>query len=186
MGGRDFAVLLVDRLLYLVAILYPQANISQMRANLFGDDLRRRANAIELLDTLLSSPHKGLMLPLLESSPKRMLEVAGRAYHLDTPELQSEFSAAVEANDFWLAACILFSLSSRRQMELSSLIDQGLRSPNALVRETARLTASRQFDPAGYQMAQPGSAGPDHNINLCQQALSQTAGYFAKDERRFF
>ena len=101
----------VDRLLYLVAILYPQADISQVRANLFGGDLRRRANAIELLDTLLSRSHRELLLPLLESSPDRMLSTAERVYHLSPPDLQSEFRAAVEGHDSWLVACILFSLS---------------------------------------------------------------------------
>ena len=134
----------MDRLLYLIGILYPQADISQVRANLFGEDPRLRANAIELLDTLLSRPHKELFLPLLESSPRRMLEVAERAYHLSPPELTLEFEAAIESQDSWLAACILFSLSVQQQGELASLIDHGLLSPNDLVYETASLAASQR------------------------------------------
>lgn len=134
----------VDRLLYLIAILYPHANIAQVRTNLFGGDQRRRANAVELLDTLLSRPHKELFLPLLESPLERIVEIAEREYRLKVPRLESEFAAAVEGNDPWLAACILFSLSRRQVDELTDLIQQGLSSSHALVRETAQLAASRQ------------------------------------------
>ena len=168
----------VDRLLYLIAILYPQANIAQVRANLFGGDQRRRANAIELLDTLLSRPHKELFLPLLESSPERIMEIADRVYHLKPPTPQSEFVAAVDGNDPWLAACALFSLSRRRMVELSPLIHQGLRSPNALVRETALLASKQQFKPDEYQIAlqtyidhaMGAQHHQDHNLNFDKQA----------------
>jgi ATP:ADP antiporter, AAA family len=158
----------VDRLLYLIAMLYPQLNISQVRANLFGDDLHRRANAIEVLDTLLSRPHKERFLPLLESSPERMLEMGARLYHLVPPELESEFTAAVEGDDSWLAACTLFSLSSRQLSEFSPLIQQGLNSPHALVRETARLTASKQFEPEN-PITLHGYIKPDHDLHLYKQ-----------------
>jgi hypothetical protein len=159
----------VDRLLYLIAILYPQADISQVRANLFGGDLRCRANAIELLDTLLTRPHKELLLPLLESSPARLLETANRAYHLSPPEPQSEFTAAIVANDSWLATCILFSLSSRQPAGFSSLVQQGLRSPNELVRETAWLAASRQSRTEEIHMTPHGYGNQHRDLKLHQQ-----------------
>jgi HEAT repeat protein len=160
----------MDRLLYLIGILYPQANISQVRANLFGDDLRRRANAIELLDTLLSRPHKELFLPLLESSPKRMLEMADRVYGLYPPNLDAEFTAAVADDDSWLVACILFSLSTGWQDEFSSLIHQGLRFPNASVRETALMAARQHFKLDEYQTALQGYIEQTHDPDLHQQA----------------
>ena len=158
----------LDRLLYLIAILYPRINISQVRANLFGDDLRRRANAIELLDTVLFRRHKELFLPLLESSAARMLEIADRVYHLKPPQLQSEFTLAVKGNDSWLAACTLFSLSRLWQAELSSLINQGLSSPNALVHETAELAARQQFEPED-PITLHGYIKPDHDPQLYKQ-----------------
>jgi HEAT repeat protein len=159
----------VDRLLYLIAILYPQANIAQVRANLFGGDQRRRANAIELLDTLLSRPHKELFLPLLESSPVRIIEIAGRVYRLKLPMVESEFTTAIAGNDPWLAACTLFSLSRRQVIEFADLIQQGLSSPDALVRETAQLAARRAFEPETYQIA----PAPYQNPNLNQPRQAQ-------------
>jgi CRP/FNR family cyclic AMP-dependent transcriptional regulator len=158
----------VDRLLYLLAILYPQLNISQVRANLFGEDLRRRANAIEVLDALLSRSHKERFLPLLESSPERVLEMGARLYHLVPPALESEFTAAVEGDDPWLAACTLFSLSGRRLAEFFPLIHQGLHSPHALVRETAGLAASKQFEPED-PITLHGYIKPDHDPHLYKQ-----------------
>lgn len=160
----------VDRLLYLIAILYPQANIAQVRANLFGGDQRRRSNAIELLDTLLSRSHKKLFLPLLESTPERILEIAEEVYHLKPPVLQSEFAAAIEGNDPWLAACVLFSLCRRPMVEFSDLIRQGLSSPNALVRETALLAASQTVRPEAYQVALPVAVDQARNPNSPGQA----------------
>jgi HEAT repeat protein len=159
----------VDRLIYLVAILYPQAGMSQVRANLFGEDARRRANAIELLDTLLSRPHKELFLPLLEGSPRRMLEIAARSYHLAPPELTSEFEAALERDDAWLAACILFSLSGSRQVEFSALIERGLHSPHMLVYETASLAASQRSAWRENQTIVQGHVDQDHTLNLHNQ-----------------
>lgn len=133
----------VDRLLYLIAILYPQANILQVHKNLFGWDQRRSANAIELLDLLLARPHKEWFLPLLEGPPERIMAIAERQYHLKPPLVEAEFVAAVEGNDPWLAACILFSLSPGQVAELPDLIRQGLDSPHELVRETAQAHQSR-------------------------------------------
>jgi CRP/FNR family transcriptional regulator, cyclic AMP receptor protein len=140
-----------------------------VRANLYGNDLRRRANAIELLDTLLSRPHKEMLLPLLESSPEQIKTIAKRVYQLDPPELQSEFVAAIEGDDPWLAACTLFYLDSQQLDGLSSLIHQGLSSSNALLRETALLSASQQFKPEEYQIILQSYIDRDQNLEILKQ-----------------
>ncbi len=160
----------VDRLLYLIAILYPQANIAQVRTNLFGGDQRQRANAIELLDTLLSRPHKELLLPLLEGSPERIAVIAEREYGLKPPLLELEFAAAVEDNDPWLAASILFSLSRQQVDDLPHLVQQGLASPHALVRETAQFAASQSFQQEPYQIASSVEMGRAHLPKPSRQA----------------
>ncbi len=156
----------VDRLLYLIAILYPQANIVQVHNNLFGWDQRRSANAIELLDMLLARPHKEFFLPLLEGRPERIMEIAERDFHLEPPLVETEFAPAVEGADPWLAACILFSLSPRQAAELPDLIRQGIDSPHELVRETARLVAIQPFPPEPYQDASPEFVGQAHHSQL--------------------
>jgi HEAT repeat protein len=156
----------VDRLLYLIAILYPQANIVQVHNNLFGWDQRRSANAIELLDMLLARPHKEFFLPLLEGPPERIMELAEREYHLKPPLVETEFAAAVEGNDPWLAACILFSLSPRQVAEHPDLIRQGLNSSHELVRETAQLVAIQPFQPEPYENASPAFVGQAHHFQL--------------------
>jgi HEAT repeat protein len=153
----------VDRQLYLIAILYPQANIVQVHNNLFGWDQRRGANAIELLDMLLSRPHKELFLPLLESSPERIMEIAESEYRLKPPLVEAEFAASVEGNDPWLAACILFSLSRRQVDEIPDLIRQGLNSPHALVHETAQLASTQLFQPEEHQIASPAFVEHAHH-----------------------
>src|SRR5690606_1172031 len=67
--------------------------------------------------------------------------------------VETEFAAAVEGNDPWLAACILFSLSPKQAAELPDLIRQGLNSPHELVRETAQLVALQLFRPEPDQKA---------------------------------
>jgi hypothetical protein len=102
---------------------------------------------------LLSRPHKEFFLPLLEGPHERIIEIAEREYHLKPPLVRTEFAAAVESNDPWLAACILFSFSPRQAAELSDLIRQGLNSPHELVRETAQLVAIQPFQPEPNQNA---------------------------------
>jgi len=117
-SSRRYAV---DRLLYLIAILYPQINVSQVRANLFGDDPRRRANAIELLDTVLSRSYKERFLPLLESSPERMLEMEVRPYHLVPPDSRVGCAPAIRTGGSDYPGWIVFSfdLSNRHKDPLT-------------------------------------------------------------------
>lgn len=153
----------LDRLLYLIAILYPQADIVQVHNNLFGWDQRRGANAIELLDILLARPHKDLFLPLLESPPERILEIAESEYQFTLPQPETEYAAAVENNDPWLAACLLFGLPRSQADELPNLIRQGLDSPHALVYETAQWAASRSLQPEQDQSVSPGFVDQVHH-----------------------
>jgi HEAT repeat protein len=160
----------VDRLLYLVAILYPQVNSALLRANLFGADQRRRSNAIEMLDTLLSHPHKERLLPLLESPAEKLLEIAEREYNLKPPALQAEFTAAVEGNDPWLAASILVSRSQGQVVDLSDLIRQALHMPDALVHETALWAANQNIPAAAYEIAWPATISRAHSANPPRKA----------------
>lgn len=159
----------IDRLLYLIGILYPEANIAQLRANLFGGDQRRRANAVELLDTLLSHKHKELILPLLEGPPERIMAIAEREFRLQLPSLESEYAAAVKEDDPWLAAGILFSLSGQQADEFSDLIRQGLGSPHDLVRETAELVSTRRRRPEPDQVFSPAYKSQARNSSLSGQ-----------------
>jgi HEAT repeat protein len=70
-----------DRIFYLLGVLHPDTNMAQIRAALNDSDTRRRANAIELLDTFVARPVKALLLPLLEGSEARIRQAA--VEHMD-------------------------------------------------------------------------------------------------------
>ena len=143
----------LDRVLYLISILYTPAKIEQVRASLYGSDLRQRANAIEILDNLLSRQHKELVLPLLEGTPEQILSVARRIFNLSRLELQSAYALLVEGTDTWLEICALQSLAYRRLVELARLVRHSLHSPDGLVRETALFAARQIFPTEEYQNA---------------------------------
>ena len=92
-----------------------------MRANLFGDDLRRRAHAIEVLDTVLSRSYKERFLPLLESSPERMLEMGVRLHHLAPPDSRVGCAPAIRTGGSDYPGWIVFSfdLSNRHKDPLT-------------------------------------------------------------------
>jgi ATP:ADP antiporter, AAA family len=135
---------------------------------------RRRAAAIELLDTLPLSmgEMKRLLLPLLEAPPERLLALARAEFGLaPQPRSWRLIELAARDSDPWLQSCALFQIGRLGQAELAGHARAQLLAPNPLVRESALAACRRLLPPAEFRQAletQLAAAGPPRLASLAR------------------
>ncbi len=115
-----------------LALEYPVQDVKNAWRALTDGGRRRRSNAVELMDTLLPSPLKGRIVPLLESfDPQRP--------HLRTtrgaPDREQALRSLVEGNHTWIAACALFAARALCLPGLEDAAARALESTDAVLRE---------------------------------------------------
>ncbi len=138
------------RIFLLLAVLYPDADMEQISAGIrdaasSSDAIRRRGNAVELLDNLLNRGLKAKFLPLLEELPRadklKQVEVVYPAPKTDASTTLLDLCRDEVA---WVRACALWCVSestdgatSDEEVMAASVGDQ---SP--IVREIALVSLS--------------------------------------------
>ncbi len=127
----------LDRLFALLALLYPTSAITTIRQTLEGPSSDARAQAVELLDTLLAQDIKDGLLPLLEAPPEQVVAIAHRRFGLSTDSPGIVLTDLARGEDVWLRACALFRIAQQPELELAQVMDEALSADDELVRETA-------------------------------------------------
>lgn len=122
------------RILTLLTVLYPEAEVDLLALSHRGSsDLeaaRRRAMAVELLDTLLPRALRKEVLPLLEDGPRQRATTS-------TLNRTEALRALCVAPSAYLRACALQCMTQVAAPGLDGLLDQASQDPHWLVRETA-------------------------------------------------
>ncbi|MBM3242165.1 cyclic nucleotide-binding domain-containing protein [Candidatus Poribacteria bacterium] len=127
----------VERILSLIALLYPNLPVDSVRASLAKSDSRLRATAIELVDNIADSEVKVFILPLIGSSSDEKLTVARRRLGLKNRSLTERLEELAHHTDIWLSTCVLYSIGAHKLTELAPIIETALAAEYPLVRETA-------------------------------------------------
>ena len=133
-----------DRILSLIAILYPDLPIGAVRESLAKDDSRLRATAIELIDNVADSKVKEFLLPLIGSSHNERLHVAQRKLDIENQSVTDRLDKLARSKDNWLRSCALYSIGEHKFSELVPTVEASLLAEEPLVRESA-LVASRNL-----------------------------------------
>ncbi len=142
------------RLFTLLAVLYPEAEMERIHAGIreasTEDAPRRRANAVELLDNLLSRELKRKLLPLLDDgSRSEKIEAVSGVLELSGPTRDEALMALCRDETAWVRACALHHAIELRHPGLEALLAEGLEDASPVVRELALV---------GYARAQPERA----------------------------
>ena len=139
---REKVTAVEGRVFSLMAELYPDAGIDFVWVGIRDahqrDAARLRANAVELLDNVLSRELKRRLLPLLDDAPRDAKLRAG-AEHYPQPQ-RSEERALLEllADDsVWVRACACFLAREQRFQEARDALELDLASPWPVLREVA-------------------------------------------------
>jgi HEAT repeat protein len=141
-----------QRAFVLLAVLFPEAGMEHIVAGLRrggdGEQLRRRANAVELLDNLLDRPLKRILLPLLDEAPR---EVKLAAVMGQVPLLARDPGSALRRlqgdENAWVRACALWLTAHLEPQLLEELLPSATTDVSPVVRETALAAAGQHLAP---------------------------------------
>jgi HEAT repeat protein len=135
----------LERIFRRLALIYPPNEMRLAFEGVSGKDPRARGEALEYLETVLSSDHRRLMITLLveqesgeDRSPDRRPAVSAPARSLSKTLVR--LSAL---KDPWLLTCVLFYVGAERLAELKELVAGALSSTEILVRDTAIWASTR-------------------------------------------
>lgn len=130
------------RIFLLLAMIYPSASILKAKANLTGNSSEKRANALEVLDNIISQDVKSVIFPLLDE-----LTVAQRYARLMTVFPQERLSRherlrqiigrSYQWSSRWLKACALYTAGKIGASEFYDAILPFLSDSDVIVKETA-------------------------------------------------
>jgi hypothetical protein len=118
----------LNMIFMLMALEYPMQDMNRSWLALNSESRRERANAIELLDSLLPRALKRELLPLLERS------AAAAAGPEDIAQIIRRLATGDEP---WLAACALYAARAAGMQGLREAARQGAASDNTALRQEA-------------------------------------------------
>jgi hypothetical protein len=148
-----------ERILRLVDPLLPDQDMDSVSVALRSQNPSLRANALELLDNVLTPQLRELVVPLFDGQIGTAERVS-RANEIVGAKVESPEQAAMAmlaSEDAWLQACGAYAAGALRLRQLRPQIERMTTNPDALLRETARAALARLEAPAGAASARPRS-----------------------------
>jgi AAA family ATP:ADP antiporter len=164
-----------QRVFLLLAVLYPDAGMEHILAGIrdAGEATagRRRANAVELLDTLLDRRLKRRLLPLVEDAPRQeRLREAEEALGVVRSSRADAIRDLLHDENAWVRACALYYATHRSFAVDPEQLTEAVADPNPIVRETALACSTRLGPERALQLAQARIA--DENPVVRRRAAS--------------
>ena len=134
----------VDSIFRLLALVYPQREISDAYHWTLSGRPELRSNALEFLDSRLDNPVRQMLLPVLEDSgSQRLLETARDLFGLEPVAYPDLLRPLLETPDPWLQACTCYVVSENGSADLLPRVERLARSSDPLVAETASLAYTK-------------------------------------------
>ncbi len=166
------------RIFLLLAVIYPDADMEQIHAgmqDLHGDGIRRRANAVELLDNLLERGLKKKFLPLLEDVPRaERLRAVAEIYPPKPKTPREVVHELVRDETAWVRACAMWCLSQQEVIDGSAeIFTRGSGDANAIVREISLVSLDKILPDEAVRVAE-GRLRDDAPVVRQQAALIAT------------
>jgi ATP:ADP antiporter, AAA family len=129
------------RILAAVSLLCPPHAIQAVQHNL-DKEKDKRANALEMLDSLITEEVRRIIHPLVDDlSPSQRLEQLGRMFPVQTLDVRETLSAIVRKERGWLGswprALALYAMGRRKDPVFMEVVKQMQPSPVPIIRETA-------------------------------------------------
>ncbi|MGI8828070.1 MAG: HEAT repeat domain-containing protein [Chloroflexota bacterium] len=138
----------LDRIFSLLELRYPGHGLTRTRQTLRTDDSGARAMAAELLDSLLEHRLAELVLPLVEATPERVVEIAGSRLGVPRRSARERLAELAGSDDPWLRTCAIARIGTLGDTRLAPLAAAALDSDDPLVCEAALGACTRLLEPA--------------------------------------
>lgn len=132
------------RMLGLLALQYPADTIELVSRNMRSSQAATRANAIEVLDNLLTADEKSLVLTLLDDAPvDKKIQTGVLMFHIQRRNQAERLQGLLRGNDPWFRVCAAMAVAA---YGLKHLVPDVLRLADDKVahcRETALVALCR-------------------------------------------
>jgi ATP/ADP translocase/HEAT repeat protein len=130
----------IEMMFRLLGLRYAPQDIYSAYSSFVGRDKRRRASAIEFLDSVLKKDSKRYFLPILDTISQEVIIRKGQELFGIRIKTRGEALATLlKGHDPWLKTCAMFTLSEFQTEELMNLARQTSRNHDPVIRETAEL-----------------------------------------------
>ncbi len=150
-GGRATALLArtiedrlsrtVERLFRLLGLYYPP---SQIQAAYLAVSHRRAeefAAVLELLDNILESDLKDVLLPMIDGSP-HLLDIGRERFGIEVPGIEEALREQIRTGDTWLAACAVTAVAELKLTRMAGIVSQVAASGDPVLSPVAKSAAS--------------------------------------------
>lgn len=139
-----------------LTFLYPGKTLDIAQANLTSMDPTVRANAVEVIDNVLSAEHKALVLPLMDDHLLQRTLMDGLQGIDVVRQSRAEWLHEMLSDaDSWMVVATLHAIGVLQMRELNQEVTRCLEHEAGWVRETA-LWALRAMSDSDQLMAQAG------------------------------
>jgi len=133
-----------ERVMWLLALLYPAQDIRRAWSALNSTDPLQRAHATEFLDNLLTGDLKGYVFPLYsDGQPGQRLRMALASLGIDSIDTDSALRMLLTQDDRWLKAATVWEIGIRKLFGFRDMISKLVDSDDAVLRETASQVMQR-------------------------------------------
>lgn len=128
----------------LLAVRYPAKTIQLVYSNLDSESKAMRANALEVVDNVLSKDESRLLLPLLEDiSAADKVRAAEEMFTIERHGSDEWLSILLDDPHPWIVSCTLHMIGERKLVRLEDRVLTHLRARDPIVRESACFTLAR-------------------------------------------
>jgi AAA family ATP:ADP antiporter len=164
---------MLDRALRLLAMLYPNQKIDRVYAALHSKHSSARAGALELLDNVLDSHTKEVLLPMIEAPAARVIELAQRHFKIARRSRSARLTELLNSGDVWLQTCAIYQIGQTTAQEMINAVRQALHADDDVLRESALAAGRSLFEPDQYRRVLSEQAADDHFPVAQQYAREQ-------------
>ncbi len=148
------------RIFMLLAVLHSDADIERIHARIRDatatESTRQRANAIELLENVLSKPLRRIVLPLFDDLPRAQKIRAVSDLLTLRPSSRLEAIVALCRDDLaWVRACAIYYVAEHQLAAAAEAVNGAIRDPSPIVRESALACCARIAPERAREIAEP-------------------------------
>jgi AAA family ATP:ADP antiporter len=140
-----------ERIFGLVGLLSPDRDVEQAYAAMQSDDAVIRANALELLDNVLSPDLRRLVVPLVDPqvSFDQRVALANTLVGASVQSREEAVQALIASEDPWLRSYGVYAVGALGLTSMAGELERLAGAGDALLRETVRAARVRLASPPG-------------------------------------
>ncbi len=128
----------------LLGLKYPAKDMYDAYLGVKSDRPNLRADAIEFLDNILETSLKRILIPIIETSPRKIsLKYAQKLLGVPIPTEDECIDIILHGEDNWLKVCTLYLIARINYNKANTIIAKLVDDPDPTVRESARYCLHR-------------------------------------------